>query len=134
MSQENVAVLRTAFDAYNRRDYDAALEPFHPEVEWHFPSTIGLDFEHLSGADQIRDFWRSLDEVFEGFTLILRELNAISEGVVLAHLRFEGRGRGSGAETEIEWHVVWRFRNGLVFRADHFLERPQALEAAGLSE
>ena len=133
MSEENVRVLQDAFDAYNRREYDAATAPFHPEVEWRFPP-MALEFEHLRGKDAIHEFWRTLDEVFEDFTLAPLELTPTGDDQILAHLRFTGQGRGSGAVTNVEWHIVYRFRSGLVWRADFFATREQALEAAGLSE
>jgi hypothetical protein len=35
MSQETVDAARGMWDAFNRRDLDAWLEGFDPEVEWH---------------------------------------------------------------------------------------------------
>jgi hypothetical protein len=43
------------------------------------------------------------------------------------------RGR-EGIKLEMETMDVFTFRGGLVLRIDGFLERAQALEAAGLSE
>jgi ketosteroid isomerase-like protein len=134
MSEENVRVLQDAFDAYNRREYDAATALFHPDVEWRFPPKMALDFEHLRGKDAIHGFWRTLDEVFEDFTLAPLEITDAGDDLILAHLRFTGRGRGSGATTDVEWHLVYRFRDGLIWRADYFPTHEQALEAAGLSD
>ena len=127
-------MLQDAFDAYNRREYDEATARFHPEVEWRFPPVMALDFEHLRGKHAIHEFWNTLDEVFEEFILAPLEITATGDDLILAHLRFTGQGRGSGAVTDLEWHIVYRFRDGLIWRADYFATREQAVEAAGLSE
>ena len=37
MSQENVDRTRDFIDAYNRRDFDAAVENFDPQIDWVLP-------------------------------------------------------------------------------------------------
>ncbi|MEA2456417.1 MAG: hypothetical protein QOI45_2679 [Thermoleophilaceae bacterium] len=43
MSQENVDRTADFIAAYNRRDFDAAVELFHPEVEWVLPALQASD-------------------------------------------------------------------------------------------
>jgi hypothetical protein len=44
------------------------------------------------------------------------------------------RGKGSGVETQVRgWNVVW-ITNGKTTRRQVFLDRDEALEAAGLGE
>jgi hypothetical protein len=43
MSQENVDKARDFIAAYNRRDYDAAVEHFDPEIEWVLPARQSSD-------------------------------------------------------------------------------------------
>ena len=43
MSQENVDKTRHFIDAYNRRDFDAAVEDFDPEIDWVLPAMQGFD-------------------------------------------------------------------------------------------
>ena len=42
MSQANVDKARAFIEAYNRRDYDAAVEDFDPEIDLGAPATPGL--------------------------------------------------------------------------------------------
>jgi ketosteroid isomerase-like protein len=37
MSQENVEVVRRGYEAFNRGDFDAAMEVVHPEIEFVLP-------------------------------------------------------------------------------------------------
>jgi hypothetical protein len=43
MSQENVDKTTAFIEAYNRRDFDAAVEFFDPEVEWVLPAHQAFD-------------------------------------------------------------------------------------------
>jgi ketosteroid isomerase-like protein len=52
--------------------------------------------------------------------------------VVLQHER--RRGRGSGVEVESETAVLFDLRDGLVIRLQGFMDREDALEAAGLAK
>ena len=46
----------------------------------------------------------------------------------------EGQGRESGVEVDTRFYEVCSLRDGKVSRVDEYIERDDALEAAGLSE
>ena len=130
MSQANVDKTRQFIDAYNRRDFDAALESFDPEVDWVLPALQESD--SCKGPEEIRRFWEGLDETFEDFQLEAREFVDAGDQVAV-RLRYWGRGKGSGAEIDSEmYHQVSTFRDGRVVRAEYFTSWEQALEAAGV--
>ena len=52
MSQENVDKARNFITAYNRRDFDAALEFFDPDIDWVLPEHQSSD--SARGPDEIR--------------------------------------------------------------------------------
>src|SRR4051794_21146563 len=49
MSQENVEMLRQAFEAFIRGDWDARFESFSPEVEWEEMPSLGPDASSYRG-------------------------------------------------------------------------------------
>lgn len=129
MSRENVEKTRAFIDAYNRRDFDAAVENFDPEVDWVLPALQRSD--SCKGPDEIIRFWEGLDDTFEELRLEPQE--AVDAGDrVAVRLRFHGRGKGSGAELDTEmYHQVTTFRDGRMVRIEYFTSWPEALEAAG---
>jgi len=132
MSQENVERVREAMAAYNRSDFDAAVELFDPEIEWVFPPT--MDAESCHGPDEIKRLWRGVDETFEEFRVEPQEFLDGGERVAV-RARFRGRGKASGAELDEEmFHHVFSFREGRIVRIEHVTDWTEALEAAGLSE
>jgi len=51
VSQQNVDKARDFISAYNRRDFDAAVESFDPEIEWVLPAAEELGGTgHITGA------------------------------------------------------------------------------------
>jgi ketosteroid isomerase-like protein len=130
MSQENVAKTRNFIDAYNRRDFDAAVQDFDPQIDWVLPPMQG--FDSCVGPDQIRLFWQGLDDTMEELRLDAQEFVDAGDRVAV-RLRYYGRGKGSGVEIETEmYHQVATFRDGTIVRLEYFTDWGQALEAAGV--
>jgi ketosteroid isomerase-like protein len=132
MSQENVEKARDFIEAYNRRDFDAAVESFDPEIEWVLPERQSSD--SCRGPDEIKRFWIGLDETFDELSLVPQEYVDAGD-YVATRLRHYGRGKRSGIEIDEEmYHQVATFRGGRMVRIEYFGEWSEALKAAGLSE
>jgi ketosteroid isomerase-like protein len=129
MSQENVDKSRSFIEAYNRRDFDEAMENFDPQIDWVLPAMQG--FDSCVGRDQIRVFWEGLDETFDELRLDAQEFVDAGDRVAV-RLRYYGRGKGSGAALDTEmYHQVATFENGTIVRLEYFTDWGRALEAAG---
>ncbi len=132
MSQENVDKVRDFIDAYNRRDFDAAVEWFDPQVDWILPER--QSFDSCRGPKAIRRFWEGLDDTFEELRLLPREWVDGGDHVA-TRLRHRGRGKESGIEIDEElYHQVVTFSDGLMVRIEYFGSWPEALDAAGVEE
>lgn len=128
MSQQNVDKATDFIAAYNRRDFDTAVRFFDPDIEWVLPDRQSSD--SCRGPEEIKRFWRGLDETFEELRLEPQE--SVDEGDRVAiRLLYYGRGKGSGLEIEGElYHQVATFREGRMVRIEYFGDWPSALEAA----
>jgi ketosteroid isomerase-like protein len=130
MSAENVETVRAFIAAYNRRDFDAAVESFDPEIEWVLPERQSSD--SCRGPAEIRQFWDGLDNTFDELRLDPQEFVDAGD-LVATRLRYYGQGKGSGLEMETElYHQVATFRAGRIVRMEYFAGWPEALEAAGV--
>ena len=133
MSEENKEIVQGVYDAWQRGDFEAALEPFHEDIEWFGPPDIsragggGLARGH-EGVRRSVGRWMGawVDHRFE-----LRELIDSGDQVLAVGWQ-QGRGRGSGVEVSEEIFSVWTLRAGRIVRQRMFRDRAQALEAAGL--
>jgi ketosteroid isomerase-like protein len=129
MSDQNVDKARDFIDAYNRRDFDAAVEAFDPEIEWVLPERQSSD--SCRGPDEVKRFWEGLDETFDELRLEPQEYVDAGDRVA-TRLRHHGRGKRSGLEINEElYHQVVTFRGGRMVRIEYFGEWSEALEAAG---
>jgi ketosteroid isomerase-like protein len=136
MSKENVEIVRRVYEASARRDKDAVLALYDPEVE--IDVTRGAVGEVAGrtvhrGHEGLRTFFRGWYEVWESAEADLGELLDAGENVVSTETT-RARGRGSGAEVNMTQHGVWTIRDGKIARVVWFTTRDEALEAAGLSD
>jgi ketosteroid isomerase-like protein len=134
MSQENVEIVRRAYDAFLRSDRNSISELVDPDFE--FRGTVGgLEEGRIARGEQ------QFMEVFEKEDLDAWEERRfepedfIDAGDCVVVLQREYRlGRGSGVELETETAVVFEVRGGRVVRIQGYMDRALALEAVGLSE
>jgi len=132
MSQENVEIVRRMHDAYARGDVQISLACFHPEIELSTaPSEPGASTYH--GLDGVRQATTNWVGTWDDFHIDVEELTDLGEQV-LARLRERGRGKGSGVQVERELFQLFTIRGDRIVRLRMYDTRPEALEAAGLSE
>jgi len=132
MSQDNVDKARAFIEAYNRRDFEAAVADFEPGIEWVLPE--GQSSDSCQGPGAIIRFWEGLDETFDELQLLPQEFIDAGDQVA-TRLRHYGRGKRSGVVIDEEmYHQVATFRGGRMVRIEYFGDWAEALAAAGLSE
>jgi ketosteroid isomerase-like protein len=128
--QEVITRLRRVYEAFNRADFDTAIEFAHPEIEFVPPGGQSS----LKGVGALRA-WMEPD-AFDEQRIEPREFR-VKGNRVLVRQHTWGRGAGSGIELDIDIWTVWTFADdGRVMRAESFLphQEIEALEAAGLRE
>ena len=137
MSQENVEIVHRVWEAWERRDSDAAFAHYDPAIVWEthgHPIFGGSPVDGLyEGHEGVRRFFREWRESFEAWQAEAETFIDAGDNVVVGY-RASGRGRASGAElgNRMFW-LVYRIRNRLIVRIHLFAEKAQALAAAGLS-
>jgi ketosteroid isomerase-like protein len=133
MSQENVEIVRKAFESFLGGDLEKAKQLVDPQVEFH--GTVGgLEEGRVAYGlpHAVRTFWGEEDlEAWNERRLEAEEfIDAGDDVVVLLHEY--RRGRRSGIELETDTAVVCAVSGGRVVRIQGYMERHEALEAAGL--
>ena len=135
MSQENVEIARRSFDALNQSGVESIISSgfYSPEIVFDFsPAGVpGLGVH--CGYDEIRAFEEDWFGAFpfEEWEIEVDELIDHRDQVI-AMLRQRGRGASSGVATEIAFVSVSTLRGGEIVRTEFYLDRKNALEAAGL--
>ena len=135
MSTENVEAFKRGLEAGNRGDVDALLDELHPKIEWHsaLHALMGGQQTVFRGHAGVRKMIRDLNETFAEVHIEMSEFRDLGHGLV-AFGRTRNRGKASGVETETPLALVTEIRDGKTISIRAFLDREEALEAAGLSE
>ena len=134
MSEENVEIVRKMWDALNRGDIDAQVALCDEEVELRNPPEFPLQGP-FRGHAGVRTWAREVWEVFSELHFELEEvIDTVDGETVVSVQRTTGRTRHTQMDTNIQWAAVWTFRASKVLRAQGYMRKADALEAAGLSE
>src|SRR3954452_7081437 len=131
MSQENVEIVRAAYDAYNPSDLDAALKAAAPEFELDWTRAVGRQ-KGVYRADESRAFLVDFLEAFES-TRVEPDDFIEAEGQVVVPQTGYIRGR-DGIEATARVALVWTIRDGAIVWICLYQQKRDALEAAGLRE
>ncbi len=132
MSEGNVETVERAIAAINERDIDGYLACCTEDIQLQTPvSPVAGVYE---GADGILRFFADIEDAGPDFRLDLERLEAGGGERVLAFVRITVHGRTSGLPIPAETGNVYEFEEGKIRRIQIFLDRGEALEAAGLSE
>jgi ketosteroid isomerase-like protein len=132
MSEENVELAHRAYDALNRQDLDAFLALMDPEVIA-IPRVLALEGGAYRGHGGVRRWWESIFSVFPDFEATVLELRAVGDATITS-VRFHGHGGGSEAPFEDAIWQVTKWHDGRAVWFKSYLDRAEALEAAGLSD
>jgi ketosteroid isomerase-like protein len=137
MSEENVERAREAYAALSAAirsgDFDAYFREYmHPEIEW-VPMKGALDADVSVGHEAVKARLTAMLDVMGKPEIEAEEIIDAGEKVFIA-IRIAGRGRGSGIDMEAHWFHVLTPRDDKLVRIEWYASRPEALEAAGLSE
>ena len=132
MSQENVAIVRALFAALDRGELSLAAECLDPNIEWliareHPDSRTLIGHEALAAYQ--RDWQATLPDMRVEYDRVLDV-----EDKVVAIGTVRGTGVGSGADVRVPLAILVTLRNGLITRAEEYLNPNDALEVVGLEK
>ena len=132
-SERNLELIRSGIDAFNRRDFDAALAALRDDVTWaRFLSRAEADSPVVRGKEELRAVWESQVEAVD-LRLEPEEFIAAGNDKVIVPSRMVARG--SGSEITLSALVTWVWtidEEGLAAKVEAFESRAAALEAVGL--
>jgi len=132
MSQENVEVVRRAFDAFNARDVDQLVSMSAEDCEWR-PFRAQLEGIVYRGHEGVRQFLSDIDEDWEAFRIDPVEFHVRRERVAVVG-RVSARGRGSSPEIDSIAGFVHELDQGRIRRVTSHSDAEAALEAVRLRD
>lgn len=109
----NADVLRSAYEAFNRRDAETLLAMMHPDVDW--PNAV--EGGRIRGRDNVREYWRkqwlTIDPHIEPLAF-----QDDKEGRTVVDVRQVVRDLGGNVIVDRTLQHVYSLRDGLVERME----------------
>ena len=132
MSQANIERVRSAVEAWNRRDADLWTEHAAPDVEWIPAGPAAVEGTVYRGYDEVV---RGLEAVWQTWDVVSfeeSEVRALDDEGVLWLGRLKLRGASSHVELDQEFAVRFSLREGKLVTVQAFIGWQRALDAVGL--
>jgi ketosteroid isomerase-like protein len=133
MSEENVETLRRAVQALDRGDDDEWVAAWHPDAELYDFTELPDIPQPYRGHEGVRRWVANVRSVLGDFRMNPQAFTPIGDAVLM-DVEVRGTGARSGIPVVMVVHVLAWMRGDKIARSRAFLDRAQALEAAGLSE
>jgi ketosteroid isomerase-like protein len=130
MSQENVEIVRAAYDAWNAGDMDALGDLYDPDAVVRSPEGWPEQATNV-GREAVMRGWKQFRETWDADAV--EAISVIEVGDRVA-VRSDWHGTGHGPEANFEMTMVYTVRKGRIFYLESFWDHGQALETLGLSE
>jgi ketosteroid isomerase-like protein len=133
MSQENVELVRRAYDAFRRKDVEALVALHEPTCEIS-PLIVRVEGgTPYRGHEGVRAFWKDVHAAFDDWLPEPEEISDYGDTLIV-RMHFRGRGRDSGVTIDqTVWQVI-TVQHGLSVWWAIYTSATEALAAAGLSE
>jgi ketosteroid isomerase-like protein len=125
----NLDLVRSAIEAYNRRDVGALCELMTPDVTLR-PPVFALTGRAYLGHAGIEEWLRDVDESFSSAQIHPLELRDLGDRV-LALTAFEVEGQGSRLPFGSELGLVCEIQGGRLATWHGFFNHAEAIAAAG---
>jgi uncharacterized protein len=128
MTQKNVDLIRTAYEAFGRADIPAVMAVLDPEIDWHVPTVLpqGLD---AHGHDEVAQFFQRLGEIWDGLEVKVQDLVASGDRVVVLG---RASGKVGGSDAAYAFAHAWRVRDDRAVRFEEYADPgPELLAVSG---
>ena len=134
MPRDKVDIARQVIDAYNCRDVDGLFaELATPDFEYYPGIVRALDGGGYRGRKGVERFAVDTSENWEELQSVPEEFRDLGDRVLVLG-RMQGRGKGSGVPVDQPYVAILDFRGDRIWRSRIYLDLPEGMRAAGLSE
>jgi ketosteroid isomerase-like protein len=133
MSSGGAEVVRELSEALNADDTERMAATTHADVV-QYGTRGGIDQDQVvRGLEAVIQYWNETGEMWE--SLHFEPERLIEQGdIVVAFWRETARSRHSDVEVESQTATLFRLRDGKIAEITGYLDRDEALRAAGITE
>jgi ketosteroid isomerase-like protein len=132
MSSGNIEIVRGAYEAFNHKGREAMLEFLDSEIVWDESDLPARRPGIYHGHEGIIRLLNENATLWEDINIAIDDVIQGDHDRVIAFIRAKGRGRHTGVDVELASAQVWTLRDGKAVHVRLYLDREEALQAAGV--
>jgi ketosteroid isomerase-like protein len=132
MSSTNVEIVRRAYEAFNHEGQEAMLSYLHPDIEWDESELPARQPGVYHGHEGVMRVLGENAALWDDIRIVIDEIAEGKDGRVVVFIRATGKGKHTGVDVELVSAQVWHLRDEKGERVRLYLDRQEALEAAGI--
>jgi ketosteroid isomerase-like protein len=117
MAASDAEIVRELFDRFYGEGFERALELIADDFVMTVPPSMSAEPDSYEGHEGARRYFDGFEGSIEGLSFEALEIEE-QDGVVIAWMRFSGRGASSGIEVEQYAAVLSRVEDGKVVRME----------------
>ena len=129
MSRENLGLVLVMYEAFNRRDLDAALALMHDGVE--IAPRLGALEGNSRGHEGVGRWWSNLLEFFPDYAAEVEEVDDLGD-MTLGRIRGTAHGAASSTPVVETWWQLIRWSDGQCIWWRNFATEAEASRAIRL--
>jgi len=131
MSQENIKVVKSIYQAFEQRDIPTVFNLFDPAIEWiaaeNSPAAAGSPYH---GLDEVREgVFMLIATGYEGFTIKVDELLDAGDKVIMLGY-YLGTKKATGKQFKAQVAHVWTIADAKAVKFQQYTDTYQLAEAA----
>jgi ketosteroid isomerase-like protein len=133
MSQENVGIVRAAFDAFGQGDIEGVLRLCDESIVITQPPELPGATPQQHGHSGVLEAFEIWPDQWDDYRIEIQRTVDLGDHVLVT-TRTSGRGKQSGVEVQMDISFVFSLRDEKIIEMQIFMREDQALAAAGLRE
>ena len=132
MSEDTLAIIRRAYDAFAAGDLDGVLPYLHPEIVWD-ASEAYAHRGTFHGPYEVHNYLKTIGDAWHAFRLEADEFTPSLIGRYMVTGKIHGIERSSGHALEAPFIHVIKVRDARIAKVQIFVDRDRAVEALDAS-
>jgi ketosteroid isomerase-like protein len=109
--ERNLELVRGGLEDWIAGDHEAAMATFTDDVEVYVPNELG-NAGTYRGLEQFKSWFEGWDEAWSSFEMAIESIESVGDRHVVAMIRSQAVGQGSGIEVENLLGWVMSVRDG----------------------
>jgi ketosteroid isomerase-like protein len=134
LSQQNVDLVRAAYEAFGRGEIPAVFDTMDDDVQFVIAenSTYYRGTPYAGKPDIAANIFGRIGVEWDGFTIAIEQLHDAGDAVVMQG-RYRGTYKATGRQANIQVVHIWTVRNGKLVRMQQYADTAGMREVTGQS-